>query len=163
MSRETEENSRSRTNASCDHGLEKRQFLQNFPFIMNSQAHNTLCWHTQPGCFRVLVKQTGPTGCMCTVTVTGCGSLAEMLVISPATGHDAVTMPTVVKGAGLWHFKKMQKSDIRYRTRIKKWQNAKREISKPSMMVGKKQPEGSPATSKLAQERRNLSLKREQP
>lgn len=100
MSRETEENSRSCTNASCDHGLEKRQFLQNFPFIMNSQAHKTLCWHTQPGCFRVLVKQTGPTGCMCSVTVTGCGSLAEMLVISPATGHDAVTMPTVVKGAG---------------------------------------------------------------
>lgn len=51
------------------------QFLWNFPFIMNSQAQQTLCWHTRPGCSWALVKQTGPTGCLCSVTVAGFGSL----------------------------------------------------------------------------------------
>lgn len=41
-SRETEKHSHSSTHASCDHGSEKRQFSQNFPFIMNSQAHKNI-------------------------------------------------------------------------------------------------------------------------
>lgn len=50
----------------------------------------------------MLVKQTGPTGCLLSVTVSGCGSLAEILVISPAAGPGALTIPAVVNGAALW-------------------------------------------------------------
>lgn len=62
---------------------------------MNSQAHKTLRWHTQPGCFWALVKQTTPTGCLCSVTVSGCGSLCWNADDLP---RDAVAVPTMVKG-----------------------------------------------------------------
>lgn len=74
-SRKTEKHSFANTQASCDHGSEKGTVLQNFPFIMNSQAQQTPRWHTQPGCFWSLVKQTGPTGWLCSVIVAGFGSL----------------------------------------------------------------------------------------
>ncbi len=104
-SRETEKHSYSSTHASCDHGSEKRQFSQNFPIIMNSQAHKTLRWHTQPGCFWALVKQTGPTGWMCSVTVSGCGSLCRNADDFPshlARCSGRANRGPWSKGAALW-------------------------------------------------------------
>lgn len=95
----------SSTHASCDHGLEKRQFLLNFLFIMSSQEHKTQCWHIWLGSFWVIVKQADPRGCLCSVTVvTDCGAIDEKWVISTAIGNDAVT------GATLWYAKRCKEA-----------------------------------------------------